>query len=74
MNAEAEHHDSSASPLLQEEQAESTACPLISPVSKSVQHQSNLARIRIYWFAFVLCCGALLFGYDSGLIGELILF
>jgi sugar porter (SP) family MFS transporter len=27
------------------------------------------ARIRLYWLAAVLCCGALLFGYDSGLIG-----
>lgn len=27
------------------------------------------ARLRLYWLATVLCCGALLFGYDSGLIG-----
>lgn len=27
------------------------------------------ARLRLYWLAAVLCCGALLFGYDSGLIG-----
>lgn len=27
------------------------------------------ARARLYWLAAVLCCGALLFGYDSGLIG-----
>ena len=31
------------------------------------------ARLRLYWLATVLCCGALLFGYDSGLMGQLLL-
>lgn len=31
--------------------------------------QQLQARLRLYWLATVLCCGALLFGYDSGLIG-----
>lgn len=25
--------------------------------------------LRIYWLAAVVCCGGLLFGYDSGVIG-----
>ncbi|CRG84411.1 putative quinate permease [Talaromyces islandicus] len=32
------------------------------------------ARLRLYWLATVLCCGALLFGYDSGLIGGVLTF
>lgn len=34
---------------------------------------SALASLRIYWLAVVLCCGGILFGYDSGVIGMLVL-
>jgi hypothetical protein len=37
--------------------------------SKETPNSSFQARARLYWLAAVLCCGALLFGYDSGLIG-----
>lgn len=37
--------------------------------SKETPNSSLQARARLYWLAAVLCCGALLFGYDSGLIG-----
>lgn len=37
--------------------------------SKENPQSSLQARARLYWLAAVLCCGALLFGYDSGLIG-----
>lgn len=48
-------HVSSLTPLLEN----------LSPQKKS----SFQAHVRLYWLAMVLCCGAVLFGYDSGLIG-----
>lgn len=29
----------------------------------------RLAKLRIYWLTAVVCCGGILFGYDSGVIG-----
>ncbi|KUL91190.1 hypothetical protein ZTR_00675 [Talaromyces verruculosus] len=42
--------------------------------SKENCQSSFQARARLYWLAAVLCCGALLFGYDSGLIGGVLTF
>ncbi|GAM34573.1 hypothetical protein TCE0_015f02240 [Talaromyces pinophilus] len=42
--------------------------------SKENRQSSLQARARLYWLAAVLCCGALLFGYDSGLIGGVLTF
>ncbi|EED22916.1 MFS quinate transporter, putative [Talaromyces stipitatus ATCC 10500] len=42
--------------------------------SKQPPKSSFQARARLYWLAGVLCCGALLFGYDSGLIGGVLTF
>lgn len=30
---------------------------------------SRRGLLRTYWLAAVLCCGGVLFGYDSGVIG-----
>jgi hypothetical protein len=56
-------HVDSSTPLLQR------------PRSFASQKKSSSfkARIRLAWLALVLCCGAVLFGYDSGLIGMLVL-
>ncbi|KAH8427229.1 sugar porter family MFS transporter [Aspergillus melleus] len=34
----------------------------------------RLARLRIYWLTAVVCCGGILFGYDSGVIGGVLIF
>lgn len=31
--------------------------------------QSRQGVFRIYWLTAIVCCGGILFGYDSGVIG-----
>jgi hypothetical protein len=60
--------DGSARPPLngQTDDRASSAC---SFSSHPREVSSVRAQLRLYWLAAVLCCGAVLFGYDSGLIG-----
>lgn len=66
----AAHHDAArhpaatAVPLLREH-ADHDETPELEEAKPQLQ-----AQLRLYWLATVLCCGALLFGYDSGLIGR----
>ncbi|OJI95971.1 hypothetical protein ASPVEDRAFT_77746 [Aspergillus versicolor CBS 583.65] len=45
--------------------------PDLTPSDNNPPHDSSL---RIYWLAAVVCCGGLLFGYDSGVIGGVLTF
>lgn len=56
-NSDLDDHISSLTPLLER------------PSSAEKKKSSFQAHVRLYWLAMVLCCGAVLFGYDSGLIG-----
>ncbi|KAL2865184.1 sugar porter family MFS transporter [Aspergillus lucknowensis] len=38
------------------------------------QSRNASASLRIYWLAAIVCCGGLLFGYDSGVIGGVLIF
>ncbi|KAG2416369.1 hypothetical protein HFD88_007584 [Aspergillus terreus] len=53
-----QHEDDTSQPLR----------PTTSPPS------SPLALLRIYWLTAVVCCGGMLFGYDSGVIGGVLTF
>lgn len=57
--------DVSTVPLLRDSQEHDD----LNRTSKKDPGSKVRARARLYWLAAVLCCGALLFGYDSGLIG-----
>ncbi|OJJ51030.1 hypothetical protein ASPZODRAFT_127024 [Penicilliopsis zonata CBS 506.65] len=58
-------------PLLAADYSRSSSRP--SPTSDTMR-ASSLASFRNYWLASVLCCGGVLFGYDSGVIGGVLTF
>ena len=41
--------------------------PSLDPPRDTMPSRRGL--LRTYWLAAVLCCGGMLFGYDSGVIG-----
>ncbi|KAL4867546.1 hypothetical protein BDV12DRAFT_209800 [Aspergillus spectabilis] len=43
-----------------------------SPDNNNPSHHAS--SLRIYWLTAVVCCGGLLFGYDSGVIGGVLTF
>ncbi|KAK1140717.1 hypothetical protein N8T08_009918 [Aspergillus melleus] len=49
---------------------EASSNPLGDPPSSP----PRLAKLRIYWLTAVVCCGGILFGYDSGVIGGVLIF
>ncbi|KAF7166417.1 hypothetical protein CNMCM6106_002214 [Aspergillus hiratsukae] len=44
------------------------------PPDTTEQIAVRLAKLRLFWLAAVLCCGGVLFGYDSGVIGGVLTF
>ncbi|KAN0067793.1 General substrate transporter [Elaphomyces granulatus] len=53
---------------------DSSSSPLLASPSSTAKISLIPARFRIYWLAVVLCCGAFLFGYDTGIIGGVLTF
>ncbi|PLB44343.1 putative MFS quinate transporter [Aspergillus steynii IBT 23096] len=45
-----------------------------SAQGESPSSPARLAKLRIYWLTAVICCGGILFGYDSGVIGGVLIF
>ncbi|KAL2849063.1 MFS quinate transporter [Aspergillus pseudodeflectus] len=49
--------------------------PYVDPQSNhNLPSKSAASSLRIYWLAATVCCGGLLFGYDSGVIGGVLTF